>query len=273
MSYYAVGDLQGCLNPLKRLLDTVQFDPAKDTLWLAGDLVNRGPQSLDTLRFIYHLGDAAQAVLGNHDLHLLAVHAGITKEKRGDTLSALLQAPDCEALIHWLRHQPLIRVEKELNYAICHAGIPPIWNLHEAQNYAKEVEHTLQSADYQNYLQAMYGNSPAVWHVELAGTDRLRVITNYFTRMRFCDAEGVLELKTKTGPALAPSGYAPWFSFSSHRLKLENPDTTVLFGHWAALMGKTNSSQFIGLDTGCVWGEKLTMLRLDDGQFFSTPCD
>lgn len=268
MATYAVGDVQGCLAPLERLLDRVDFDPAKDCLWVAGDLINRGPDSLSSLRFIKQLGDSAQVVLGNHDLHLLAVAHGERTLNRKDTLTAILQAPDKNDLLNWLRRQPLLRHNAELGYVMTHAGIPPIWDLAEAKARAAEVEAVLQSDHYADFFAHMYGNNPDTWSDDLEGWDRLRVITNYFTRMRFCSAEGRLNLEEKQGLDAAPEGFAPWFSHPHHRCGQHK----ILFGHWAALEGKTGNPNAIALDTGCVWGKSLTMIRLEDGVKFSTRC-
>ncbi len=268
MSIYAVGDIQGCFSSLECLLEQADFDPNSDTLWVAGDLVNRGPQSLQTLRFIYGLGDSAQIVLGNHDLHLLAIGLGYHSPRKKDTFSDILQAPDCEQLLDWLCQQPLIYRNATLPYIMVHAGIPPIWNAEQAFSFANEVETVLRSRDKGLFLQAMYGNAPDCWDFNLQGPDRWRLITNYLTRMRFCSQQGKLELVTKESADTAPEGFSPWFQFP-HQLK---PNETVLFGHWAALEGKTHHSQFIALDTGCVWGRQLSMLRLDDQQWFRCQC-
>lgn len=268
MPTYAVGDLQGCLAPLLQLLDDVSFSPATDQLWLAGDLVNRGPASLETLRFVKQLGNSAAIVLGNHDLHLLAVSRGHKTANPKDTLSEILEAPDSADLLDWLIQQPLIQHHEALNYTMVHAGIPPIWSVTDALAMAKEVQQALTGDNADAFFAAMYGNEPRGWKDSLQGNDRLRVITNYFTRMRFCDAQGQLELKTKTDPSTAPDGFRPWFSHEPHRCANDR----VIFGHWASLQGKTQRQNFIALDTGCVWGGELTMIRLDDGQLFSCDC-
>ena len=261
MATYAVGDVQGCFDSLKRLLASAQFDPAKDRLWVAGDLVNRGPDSLGALRYIKSLGDSAVMVLGNHDLHLLAVAEGFQPAHRKDTLAAILAAPDRADLLSWLRQCPLLH--SDLGFTMTHAGIPPIWSLAQASGYAKEVQEALQGAHYRDFLAAIYGNTPDCWDDGLVGYDRLRLITNYFTRMRFCSAEGRLELTAKEGLDKTPQGLAPWFDHPHPSL-----DRPLLFGHWAAIKGRTSRANAIALDTGCVWGGQLTMLRLDDGVFF-----
>lgn len=269
MATYAVGDIQGCLNPLRSLLDEVSFTPAKDKLWLAGDLVNRGPESLETLRFIKNLGDSAVVVLGNHDLHLLAFAAGHKTLGPRDTLAPILRAPDCDELITWLQQQPLMHYDEALDTAMVHAGIPPMWGIKKALRRAAEVEAVLRDqAESRHFFKDMYGNQPDTWSKELSGIERLRLITNYFTRMRFCSGDGRLELTTSTGPDTAVPGFSPWFSHKKHKCRKHR----VIFGHWAALMGKTGRPNFIGLDTGCVWGGSLTMLRLEDNTYFSRNC-
>ncbi|MDO3383557.1 symmetrical bis(5'-nucleosyl)-tetraphosphatase [Gilvimarinus algae] len=269
MSTYAIGDIQGCLRPLQDLLDQIAFDPSSDRLWIAGDIVNRGPSSLATLRYLYSLGDAVTAVLGNHDLHFIAVAYGHKKKSSFDTLDQLLRANDCEELIDWLRHCKLLHTDRALGYTMVHAGIPPIWNLTQATAHAREVEAVLQSDYVNDFLANMYGNQPAKWKNRLIGNERLRVITNYFTRMRFCTLDGELEFenKTATGKRHA-SGFLPWFAHPSHLCRKER----IVFGHWAALEGKADAANVTALDTGCVWGGCLTALRLEDGKRFRTRC-
>ncbi len=266
MATYAVGDVQGCYDSLQRLLEAAAFDPAADCLWLAGDLVNRGPNSLGALRFVKDLGPSAILVLGNHDLHLLAAAENLRSLQRKDTLDAILKAPDRDELLHWLRQRPLLHYD--LGYTMSHAGLPPMWTLDQAKACAREVETVLQGPDYSEFLANMYGNEPDTWSEQLTGMMRLRVITNYFTRMRFCDPQGRLDLKAKEGLETAPKGFLPWFQ-QPHR-DLQQP---VLFGHWAALRGHTGQPKAIALDTGCVWGGPLTMLRLEDTQYFSVPSE
>lgn len=268
MALYAVGDLQGCFRELQQLLAAVQFNPAHDTLWLTGDLVNRGPQSLECLRFIKSLGSAAQTVLGNHDLHLIAVALTNASSKNKDTLHEILSAPDRDDLITWLRQQPLMLVDEQKKLALVHAGIFPSWSLEKARALAQEVETVLQSDHCIDFLRAMYGNEPDNWRDDLQGVERLRFITNAFTRMRICKISGdanqhALQLQYKEGVDNIPAGYAPWFT------RFSPPQNwRVLFGHWAALEATTNHDNIIALDSGCVWGRHLTMLRLDDGQYF-----
>lgn len=269
MATYAVGDLQGCLEPLKCLLRQVAFDPARDRLWLVGDLVNRGPQSLETLRFLYAMRDSLTCVLGNHDLHLLAVAHDVERLKKSDTLKEILEAPDRADLIDWLRQQKLLHYDAERDTALVHAGIPPQWTLKKALVRAAEVEEVLRDdTRIREFLDGMYGNEPARWHKNLRGIERLRVITNYFTRMRFCKADGTLDLKSKEGLGSAPKGYAPWFS----HLERKTRGLKIVFGHWAALEGRCDEPGVFALDTGCVWGGAMTLLNLDSGERIRCEC-
>jgi len=273
MSTYAVGDLQGCLKPLKCLLSAVNFDPAADNLWLAGDLINRGPESLETLRYLRKLSKQREgcvtAVLGNHDLHFLAVYYCEKLMSPGDTLIEILSAPDCDKLVKWLRRCKLLHRDKALGFAMVHAGIPPNWSLKKAARRAKELEAVLQDDNrIEEFLANMYGNEPSKWDPGLEGIDRLRLITNYFTRMRFCNPEGKLNLSSKSGPLNAPEGYAPWFSHPQRKTR----DDKLIFGHWAALEGKADTANVYALDTGCVWGGHLTMIRLEDEAYFQCNC-
>lgn len=269
MATYAVGDVQGCLEPLKRLLDRVNFDPSQDTLWLVGDLVNRGPQSLETLRFLYAMRDSVISVLGNHDLHLLAIANHTARLKKKDTLRAVLNAPDCADLLFWLRQLPLMHHDAERNISMVHAGIPPQWSIQDALARAEEMHLVLRDDSlFVPYLDGMYGDQPTVWSDSLTGIERLRVITNYFTRMRFCTANGVLDLAGKEGIETAPQGFAPWFS---HPQRLTRDDT-ILFGHWAALEGRCPAPNTIALDTGCVWGGKMSLYNIDTQHFERCSC-
>ncbi|MGY2259882.1 symmetrical bis(5'-nucleosyl)-tetraphosphatase [Pseudomonas sp. SDO55104_S430] len=270
MATYAVGDLQGCLEALQCLLKQVAFDPAKDRLWLVGDLVNRGPQSLETLRFLYSIRESLVCVLGNHDLHLLAAGHNIERLKKADTLREIIDAPDSAQLLDWLRQQKLLHYDEQRNVALVHAGIPPQWSLRKALKYAAEVETALRDDNlFPAYLDGMYGNDPAKWDNDLKGVTRLRVITNYFTRMRFCTAEGKLDLKSKEGLDSAPPGYKPWFQHKDRKTK----DVKIIFGHWAALEGKVLDPGISALDTGCVWGGALTLMNVDTGERLSCKCD
>lgn len=266
MAIYAVGDLQGCYDPLRRLLDSVAFDPAHDRLWSVGDFINRGPQSLETLRFLHELGDSFTGVLGNHDLHFLAAWSGAQKEGKFQTLQALLQAPDCDALANWMRGLPLAHresvktAEGDIDFLMVHAGLLPGWSFAQASAYAQEISSALRGADFVAYLKQMYGDEPDTFRETLSGAERLRVLTNVLTRIRVCTADGKLDMKHKEDAHTAPPGYRPWFEF-----QVLQPHQKLLFGHWAMLDGKTGRADIIGLDTGCVWGRKLTLLRLDDG--------
>jgi bis(5'-nucleosyl)-tetraphosphatase (symmetrical) len=257
MAIYAIGDVQGCYAALRRLLDKCRFDPAHDRVWLVGDLVNRGPHSLAVLRFVKSLGKRAITVLGNHDLHLMVVAAGHAKPHHGDTLDAILRAPDREELLHWLRQQKMMHAGH--GYAMVHAGLLPQWSIKKALALAGEVEAALQADDGDEFLRRMYGNKPERWRDGLRGYDRLRCITNVLTRMRLCTDAGRLEFAHKGDPAESPRGYKPWFKIAQRRSRR----TPVIFGHWASLGLYTGSNVF-ALDTGCVWGRELTALRLSD---------
>ena len=270
MTTYAVGDIQGCFKPLKRLLKQVGFDKKADRLWAVGDLVNRGPHNLDTLRWFYKNREHVTVVLGNHDLHLIAIHRGKAKLGRSDNLQDILAAPDADELVDWLRHQPLLH--REGNDILVHAGVPPCWSAPRAQELANEVEGALQGSQCDRFLGAMYGNEPWQWTTHLKGLARLRVITNYLTRMRYCTRKGKLDLISK-GPqpipdAIAGKKVAPWFS---HKRRLTKGQT-IIFGHWASLEGMTDSKKTIGLDTGCVWGNALTFYKLETGERFTCDC-
>jgi bis(5'-nucleosyl)-tetraphosphatase (symmetrical) len=264
MPTYVIGDLQGCLDPLLQLLEHINFKPEQDTLWFTGDLVNRGPQSLETLRFVKQLGDSACTVLGNHDLHLLARSFNAHPGYKEDTLDAILNAPDKIELLEWLRQQPLIYCED--NFALVHAGLAPAWNLAQALHLSNEVEMVLQSEDAAEFFRRMYGDTPTLWQDDLAGWDRLRCITNYLTRIRFCESNGHMVLNEKN-PA-STTHLTPWFKLPERK----NIHVKILFGHWAALEGITDTPNAYALDTGCVWGFCLTALRLEDMQKFHVDC-
>ena len=261
MATYAIGDVQGCNEELQALLARLAFDPAQDRLWFVGDLVNRGPDSLQVLRFVRALGDSAVVVLGNHDLHLLCVAEGYARKRDDDTLDGLLAAPDAPQLLAWLRGRPLMHVEHQ--YAMVHAGLLPQWSLERASALAREVEAALRDASYRDFLANMYGGTPSAWREDLAGWDRLRVIVNAMTRLRFCNAAGEMELRAK-GTA-APPGYRPWFEL---RAAEELP---IICGHWSAL-GLRLADRLVALDSGCVWGGSLTALRLEDRNLFQVTC-
>lgn len=268
MTTWAIGDIQGCYEPLRCLLKQIKFKPDRDSLWLAGDLINRGPESLEVLRYVKSLGDSVRVVLGNHDLHFLAVALGGLEPRSKDTFDDVLDAPDCDELADWLRQQPLLYHDKALGYAMVHAGIPPIWSLKKARNLAHEVELVLQSKKAPRFLKAMYGDEPACWSDELSGMTRLRVITNYLTRMRFCSSDGTLDLADKTHTRSARSGFLPWFE---HELKGLG-EQEILFGHWAALEGHADHPQVHALDTGCIWGGSLTAMSLEDRVMYQCQC-
>ena len=261
MSYtYAIGDIQGCYEPMRELIDAMPFDPSVDRLWFVGDLVNRGPQNLETLEYVRKLGSQASVVLGNHDLHLLAIVFGGKNPQRSDTFHDVLDSPHCEELSHWLRQLPLI--QRHERWVLVHAGIPHIWSTVQAFAYAREVEHAIQGDTYTHFFEEMYGNNPDTWHDSLGGMDRLRNITNYLTRMRFVTEDGRLEFAHKTTLDTAPPGFKGWFEYDCDR------EETVVFGHWAALEGDIPSPLVIPTDTGCVWGRALTAVRLEDGMRF-----
>ncbi|WP_346796098.1 symmetrical bis(5'-nucleosyl)-tetraphosphatase [Halomonas sp. Bachu 37] len=265
MSTYAIGDLHGCHAEFIELLETLGFDSRRDRLWLVGDLVNRGPGSLECLREVKALGAAAECVLGNHDLHLLAVARGNGTLKRNDTLSDILAAPDREQLLDWLQSRPLtVRHEQDL---MVHAGLLPQWTVPQAERLGQEVQAMLGSENAGAFLCAMYGNLPDVWHPELEGIARQRMIVNVFTRMRFINAQGQLDFAAKEGLDSAPPGYAPWFQYP------RDDDYRVIFGHWAALEGTAPDARMSveSLDSGCVWGGSLTALNLESGQRTRVP--
>jgi bis(5'-nucleosyl)-tetraphosphatase (symmetrical) len=258
VAVYAIGDLQGCYDEFRVLLDRLQFDPARDRLWLAGDLVNRGPGSLECLRYVRALGDAAITVLGNHDLHLLAVAADAGRSKKdGDTLDDVLSAPDRDELLDWLRQRPLLHDDPTLGWTLIHAGLPPEWSVADAALCAREVESALAQAPVEFYAR-MYGNEPDRWIPGLAGYDRLRFTVNCLTRLRYCTTDGRLLMKPKGPPHEAPPGAVPWFRAPARRSR----NARILFGHWSAL-GWYAGEGVVSLDTGCVWGGCLTALRLD----------
>jgi bis(5'-nucleosyl)-tetraphosphatase (symmetrical) len=269
MAVYAIGDLQACYIELRELLDRLGYDRDEDRLWFVGDLVNRGPNSLECLRWVRDLGERAVVVLGNHDLHLLAVAAGNgRKAKPTDTLDPILGAPDRDQLLDWLRTRPLLHHDAALGYTMVHAGLPPQWDLATATLCAREVEQALRGPDHQAFLKDMYGDQPDIWSDGLTGMARLRFSVNALTRMRFCTAEGKLELKAKGAPHTASSDLIPWFALRERR----SAQLHLIFGHWSTL-GEAEGFGVYPLDTGCVWGGKLTALRLDgDGGWTAIPC-
>jgi len=263
---YAVGDIQGCLKPLKSLLKAVQFNPDRDKLWSVGDIINRGPKCLKTLRFLYEMRDNLELVLGNHELHLLAVAAGTRAPSRSDTLDKILAAPDRDLMLNWLLHRPLVHCED--GFTMVHAGIPPQWTVEDALARSQEVEDVLQSPDCIRFFQQMYGNEPARWSDDLSGIPRLRIITNYLTRMRFCTSEGELDLTSKGPVPTSGKKVTAWFSHA----KRKTANDRILFGHWASLEGKTDGPNVIGLDTGCVWGGALSLYCLETGEWTRCQC-
>ena len=265
MAIYAVGDIQGCHRELMRLLEKIRFDHASDRLWLVGDLVNRGADSLKVLRLVKSLGEAAITVLGNHDLHLLAVASGVSRLHRGDTLDEILAAPDRDELLAWLRNQRLLHVEE--GFVLVHAGLLPGWSVEQALSLAGEVETALRGGDYVKFLEHMYGNMPDSWDENLTGYKRLRVITNALTRMRVCTGRGEMEFDFKAELPNIPAGYLPWFDVPGRA----SADATVIFGHWSAL-GLMIRPGTIALDTGCLWGGPLTAIRLEDREVIQVAC-
>ena len=259
MPVYAVGDIQGCYKPLAKLLDKVNFDSAEDTLYCVGDLVNRGPDSLEVLRLLKSMGKSCKTVLGNHDLHLLSIAYGVRDLRAGDTLKKVLKADDAGELIDWLRNQPLLIRNKKHKFAVAHAGIYPFWNLKEARQYAKEVEEVLKNEKLIiSLLKKMYGNTPEVWKDSLSKWKRQRFIINSFTRMRFCHQKGKLNLMEKGSPPCKNNKIHPWYEL----MQSDMDGYKIVFGHWSSL-GFLETKQVLALDTGCVWGGPLTMVRLD----------
>jgi len=265
MATIAIGDVQGCYDQLMRLLERAQYDERRDVLWFVGDLVNRGPQSLATVRYVKGLGDRTVTVLGNHDLNLLAVAEGIRKPHRGDTDGDILAAPDRDELLAWLRRRKMMHLEN--GYAMVHAGLLPQWSVTQALALAGEVEAALSGPGYRRFLRDMYGNEPARWRDDLAGTDRLRIIVNAMARMRLTSADGTLELSYKMGLDRMPRGYLPWYDAPRRASR----GTTIIFGHWASL-GLLVREDVVCLDSGCVWGRALSALRLEDRRVFQCDC-
>lgn len=266
MSTYCIGDVQGCYKELHQLLEKIKFIPEQDTLWFVGDLVNRGPNSLEVLRFVKNLPNKI-VVLGNHDLHLLNYYHNIV-DFEASHLEQIVAAADAEELITWLRHLPLMHFDATLGYILVHAGVYPDWDLVQTQNYAHEVEQVLRGNDYLKFFQVMYGNEPAVWDENLTGWDRLRFIVNVFTRMRFMRDNNILDFSNVGTLQAAPSDLTPWFQVPNRKLA----EQKILFGHWAALQGKADVNNVFALDTGCVWGGALTAMRLEDGRLFACNC-
>lgn len=261
MATYAIGDLQGCFYSFSNLLSEIKFNSNQDRLWLVGDLINRGPHSLEVLRWMHAHTECVTTVLGNHDLHALAASEGFVERHRNDTLAGLFTAPDRDVLLDWLRLQPLAHAES--GYLMVHAGLLPQWDAAKAKMLASEVETELRGPDYRNFLAQMYGNLPDMWDEKLVGMGRLRIITNALTRLRVCSPEGRMEFRFKGEPKDIPSGYMPWFEI---KLRKSRKDSLIV-GHWSAL-GLITRKHFVALDSGCLWGGKLSAIRLDDRKIF-----
>jgi bis(5'-nucleosyl)-tetraphosphatase (symmetrical) len=269
MATFAIGDLQGCVDDFKALLELVRFDADHDRLWLTGDLVNRGPKSLETLRLVKSLGSAVTTVLGNHDLHLLAAVTPAARNSPSDTLAEVVAAPDKDELLDWLRSRPLAHFDSVdgIEYLMVHAGVLPRWSVLETLRLAQEVELELRSSRWQNVVANIYGNQPDFFDESLKGMARIRAIINVFTRLRFCTADGMLDLKTKEGAGAARPGFMPWFEVPERA----TAGVTVINGHWSTL-GLRVTDNHLSLDSGCVWGGALTAARLEDRHIFSVPC-
>jgi bis(5'-nucleosyl)-tetraphosphatase (symmetrical) len=265
MATYAIGDLQGCFFSFKDLLKKIQFNPAHDRLWFVGDLINRGPGSLDVMRWMFEHQSSVVTVLGNHDLHTLVVAEGFVSAHRSDTIQSLLDAPDATELLGWLRQQPLVHFEH--GYLMVHAGLLPDWTVDQAMALGAEVKLALQAPNYREFLKHMYGNDPKCWDDGLTGWDRLRVITNAMTRLRICSTKGEMEFKFKGELENIPNGYQPWFDLTQRA----SVNTPIVFGHWSAL-GLQHKNNVYSLDTGCLWGGQLSAMRLEDRQIFQVPC-
>jgi len=265
MSTYLIGDVHGCFTELRALLTQVNFDTKQDTLWLTGDLVARGSASLAVLRYLRSLGSSARIVLGNHDLHLLAVYMGLSRNKRKDHLTELLNAYDIDELINWLRHQPLLQIDHMLKLIMVHAGICPQWDIKKAQSCAHEIEAMLSSNSYPLFLNSLFNNTLNGWNSEYSGLSRLHFNTNILTRMRYCFPHGQLDMLYKDIPKNAPFPLIPWFELP----RLVEADYAIVFGHWASLQGIGTPIGIYALDTGCCWGGKLTLLRWEDKRYFT----
>jgi bis(5'-nucleosyl)-tetraphosphatase (symmetrical) len=265
MASYAIGDIQGCFEPFQQLLQKIEFNPGRDSLWLTGDLVNRGPDSLAVLRWVYRHQDCVQTVLGNHDLHLLAVAEGFGKVHGGDTLLDILHAADGKVMLDWLRCQPLMVAAD--GYAMVHAGLMPDWTIDRALDLAQEVEDMLSGPGYRELLSKMYGNKPTRWSEDLRGIERYRLVINAMTRMRLVTRDGEMDLAFKGELANAPANLIPWFDIERRR----SHGMPIICGHWSAL-GLHITEDVLAIDTGCLWGGSLTALRLEDRSLFALPC-
>ncbi len=263
MPTYAIGDIQGCYKSFKSLLSKIQFNPRYDRLWLAGDMINRGPDSLATMQFILEHQQQIQVVLGNHDLHFLAVAGNCQSIKSKDTFDDILNSTSKNTIVTWMKKQPLAYFSEDFNTLMVHAGLPFNWSLQEALNFSGEVSITLQSPQCENFFLNMYDNLPDSWDNQLKNNERLRYITNALTRMRYCSKNGRLELTSKQPPGKQPSHLVPWFTLKNNQYKGK-----IVFGHWASLEGRSTNQNIIPLDTGCVWGGQLTAVRLDDNKVY-----
>lgn len=268
MSTYAIGDLQGCYAELQDLLDKINFDLSNDCLWFVGDLINRGPQSLECLQFVKSLGNSAKTVLGNHDLHLLAIANKVRKPHRKDTLDEILNAEDADKLLNWVRNLPLLVNDSDLNFTMVHAGLPPQWSLTQAIELAQETDTLLRSEQFDDFIQNMYGDKPDVWTESLEGDDRHRFIINCLTRMRYCYADGQLNLKANNAPGIEDEKLIPWYALADRQTK----SNKIIFGHWSTVhLGNENNFNLHNvypLDTGCLWGGEMTAMRLEDEKIF-----
>ena len=273
MSTYAIGDIQGCYSELQNLLNEINFDERRDELWFAGDLVNKGPKSLQTLRFIKALGVNAKITLGNHDLHLLAVAKNIQPLLKKDTIQEILAADDVKELIDWLKSRPLLITDDNLNFTMVHAGLPPQWSLENAKEFAKECELILQSEKINKLLAEMYGDTPNIWVNSLQDYAKQRFIINCFTRIRFCNSDGMLDFDAKVAPGKQNTSLIPWYSLPNRKTK----DNKIIFGHWSTVHigNEKNFKQYnvYPIDTGCLWGGRLTAMRLEDEKVFSVPSE
>ncbi len=273
MSAYAIGDVQGCYSELQNLLNEINFDERRDELWFTGDLVNKGPKSLQTLRFIKALGVNAKITLGNHDLHLLAVAKNIRPLSKKDTIQEILAADDVKELIDWLKSRPLLITDDNLNFTMVHAGLPPQWSLENAKEFAKECELILQSEKINKLLVEMYGDTPNIWSNSLQDYAKQRFIINCFTRIRFCNSDGMLDFDAKVAPGKQNTSLIPWYSLPNRKTK----DNKIIFGHWSTVHigNEKNFKQYnvYPIDTGCLWGGRLTAMRLEDEKVFSVPSE
>ena len=269
MSTYAIGDIQGCYTELQNLLNEINFNEKNDQLWFAGDLVNRGPKSLQTLRFIKSLGVSAKIVLGNHDLHLIAASKNIRPISNKDTIKEILTADDADELINWLKSRPLLFTDTDLGFTMVHAGIAPQWTLDTAKNFAKECESILQNEKIDDFLMHMYGDKPNIWSDSIEGYARQLFIINCFTRIRFCTIDGALDLDIKVAPGSQKKSLIPWYALPNRK----TIDNKIIFGHWSTIhLGVENNFKKYNVypvDTGCLWGGQLTAMRLDDEKIFS----